>query len=69
MKGRKLFLMILLAVLLLFGYAYCAAPLMAFSAIHYYGTITAWTAWIFLLEEIYWDFLTRKDKENNEPKN
>lgn len=69
MKGRKLFLMILLAVLLLFGYAYCAAPLMAFSAIHYYGTITAWTAWILVMEEIYWDLLTRKDKENNEPKN
>lgn len=69
MKKKKLFLMIILAILLLFGYAYCAAPLMAFSAMHYYGTLTLWTAWIFVLEEIYWDFLTGKDKDNNETKN
>lgn len=69
MKRKKLFLMILLAILLLFGYAFCAAPLMTFSVFHYYGTITAWTAFIFVMEEIFWDFLTNKDKNNDETKN
>lgn len=70
MKTRTILLCVL-AICILFGYAVCAAPLSVALPINYFGTIALWTAFIFTLEEIYWDFFEAEDekKKNNEPKN
>lgn len=70
MKTRTILLCVL-AICILLGYAVCAAPLSVAMPINYFGTIALWSAFIFTLEEIYWDFLMDEDKNknNNEPKN
>lgn len=66
---KKNLLLCVLAILTLVGYAFCAAPLAVAMPINYYGVITLWTVFIFIMEEIYWNFLTGDDKDKNNNQN
>lgn len=66
---KKNLLLIVLAILTLIGFAFCAAPLAVAMPFNYYGVIALWTVFIFTLEEIYWNFLTGDDKDKNNNQN
>lgn len=66
---KKNLLLIVLAILTLIGFAFCAAPLSVAMPFNYYGVIALWTVFIFTLEEIYWNFLTGDDKDKNNNQN
>lgn len=62
---NNLLLIIVLGVIL-FGFCICAAPLATAMPLNYFGTITLLIIIIWILEEIFWNYLESDDKENND---